>query len=842
MAIDLGNLNPEQKRAVLEVTRPVLLMAPMGTGKTKVLALRAAYAIDSGIEASSILCLSFTNRAAKEVKERLTQLLGRAGDGVTTRTFHSLCAMIIRSESDVIGIDYDFVVWDEEDSSEVLKRLIRRFGIQVGQEDIDKVVGCISTSLAAFRLASYERSKSESVDHVFHRNLRGLKLKATSRDQDFLCSQMLDSYLAELRENHALDFVDLIIQVSDVFKNNARVLTRWQERFRWIQVDEVQDTNWSEYSILAAIGKKHRQVSFFGDVDQTIYEWRGSVPREVIAVFKKEFGPVIEINLKRNYRSTQKILEACGRIIGSYQGAVTHQMECHSRVPGEAVMIHSEPDPVSEAHWLADRIREFQKADKCKFRNFAILTRTNGRATVISRVLENELIPHFVADQFRFFLRAEIKDAIAHLRFLLNTHDSNAFRRILQRPPKGIGQATIDAIQAIDRRTCVRLVDFVNPITLKYADPYAPLLDAFVSGNIVIFDVESTGLDTVSDEVVELAAAKVNHNGRQDEFHAYLKSKKPVGDSFSVHTLSDQFLAQKGENPKKVLEEFASFCEGCVLVGHNVTFDKNIIESQGRRIGARNPTVGLCFDTLDIARRLLRLPSYTLQSLHDTLKLKHKPTHRAQDDVRTTEDLLRHLVDLLTPGAAERRKVLRGRMAPFANLAYQLEAWRSGIANKRPHELLALVLEESGLAAYWRKQEDGEKRQRNLGELVDLFGQYDDLRLSGRDALQEILLTVSLGSDTERLLQKDDRVLLVTVHQAKGLEFDTVFVAAATDEDFPSYLSKRDGRVEEEHRVFYVAASRAKRRLVFSYFRENDWGYIQQPSRFLTCLSAPKVR
>ena len=137
----------------------------------------------------------------------------------------------------------------------------------------------------------------------------------------------------------------------------------------------------------------------------------------------------------------------------------------------------------------------------------------------------------------------------------------------------------------------------MNPITLKYADPYAPLLDAFASGNIVIFDVESTGLDTVSDEVVELAAAKVNHKGRQDEFHAYLKNEKPVGESFSVHKLSDHFLAQKGKDPKKVLEEFGSFCEGCVLVGHNVAFDKNIIESQGLRIGAKNPTVGLCFDT-----------------------------------------------------------------------------------------------------------------------------------------------------------------------------------------------------------------------------------------------------
>jgi DNA helicase-2/ATP-dependent DNA helicase PcrA len=383
------------------------------------------------------------------------------------------------------------------------------------------------------------------------------------------------------------------------------------------------------------------------------------------------------------------------------------------------------------------------------------------------------------------------------------------------------------------------LVDFVNPITLKYADPYAPLLDGFVSGNVVVFDVESTGLDTFSDEVVELAAAKVDHNGRKSEFHAYLKNKKPVRDSFSVHGLSDEFLDQKGEDPTKALERFSSFCEGCVLVGHNVTFDKSIIESQGRRLGFRSPGTGLYFDTLDIARRLLRLPSYTLQSLCGTLELKHKPTHHAAEDVRTTEDLLRHLVGLLTPGATERRKIVRERIAPFADLAYQLEGWRNSIADMRPHKLLALILKESGLSAHWEKQEDGEKRRRNFAELVRLFDKYDDIRLSGQDALQEILLTVSLGNDTERLLQKDDRVLLVTVHQAKGLEFDTVFVAAATDDDFPSYFSKRDGRIDEELRVFYVAASRAKKRLIFSHFQKNDLGYPQQPSRFLSSLSVP---
>ena len=843
MAIDLTDLNPEQMSAVLDIKSPVLLMAPMGTGKTMVLALRAAQAIDSGIEASSILCLSFTNRAAKEVRDRLIKLLGKEGSAVTTRTLHSLCAMIIRAESDVVGIDYDFIVWDEEDSKEVLKRLIRGFSsLYIGDKDKDSVVNCFLTSISESRLAPYEGSKVISLDHVFSRNLKALNLKATSRDQNFHCSELLASYVSDLRENHAVDFADLVIYVSEVFKNNANSLARWQKTFQWIQVDEVQDTTWSEYAIVAAIGGKHKHVSFFGDEDQAIFEWRGAVPQKVIAAFKRDFGPVREIRLKRNYRSTQRILEACNAIISSYNRSVTPKMECHSQVPGEAVVIHSEPDLESESRWLASSIQKFKRADNCKFGDFAILVRANGRAAVISAALAHEGIPHYTAERFRFFLRAEIKDAIAYLRFLLNPHDSNAFRRVLQRPPKKIGQATIDAIQALDNRLCVRLVDFVNPISLKFADPYAPLVDGFTSGNVVIFDVESTGLDTAEDEVIELAAARIDRKGRQDKFHAYLKNTKPVGDSLSIHGLSDKFLSANGENPMKVLKQFASFCEGCILVGHNVTFDTGILESCGQKLNVENPALGLTFDTLDIARRLLRLPSYTLDSLYSSLNLKNKPSHHAQDDVGTTEDLLRYLMERLAPGAGGRRKAFREWIGPFASLTDQIDGWRNHITKKRPHELLALVLEESGLATYWGKQEEGESRQHNLTDLVDLCGKYDNgSHLCGRDALQEMLVTVSLGNDADRLRQKDDRVMLLTVHQAKGLEFDTVFVAAATDGDFPSYFSKRDGRIEEEHRLFYVAASRAKKRLLFSYFCANDWGYDQELSRFLGCLSKQEM-
>jgi len=176
--------------------------------------------------------------------------------------------------------------------------MVRRVALPVAPEDLEKIVQCLQRASPVFALPLMNAQSPETLDQIFYRNLEDLKLKATSRSQSFHCAEILELYIIELRENHALDFNDLIIHVSELFKNNEEVLARWQERFRWIQVDEVQDTNWSEYSILSAIGRKHRQLSFFGDVDQTIYEWRGSVPQTIIAVFKKEFGPIVEINLK----------------------------------------------------------------------------------------------------------------------------------------------------------------------------------------------------------------------------------------------------------------------------------------------------------------------------------------------------------------------------------------------------------------------------------------------------------------------------------------------------------------------------------------------------------------
>lgn len=241
------------------------------------------------------------------------------------------------------------------------------------------------------------------------------------------------------------------------------------------------------------------------------------------------------------------------------------------------------------------------------------------------------------------------------------------------------------------------------------------------------------------------------------------------------------------------------------------------------------------FDTLDISRRLLSVPRYTLAHLAEALNLKAKPSHRAQDDVAATVELVQRLASKLRAGEVVRRQAIARHAKSFADFSCSLQGWREAARVVRPPDLLRRVLDESGLPHYYQR-EDEPRRIAHLEELVRLFEAKDDPALAPIDSLWELMALTSLGSDLDRQAGDEDRVRLLTVHQAKGLEFDTVFVASANDNEFPLNRSVRDGREPEEHRLFYVAISRAKRRLLISYTEHNKWGKWTSPSRYLRFL------
>lgn len=840
MSSPLNNLNPEQ-RAIVETTLyPVLVMAPVGTGKTNVLALRAGRAIESGLSARSLLCLSFTNKAAREMKERLTSLCGKLASEITISTFHGLCATILRAEASTAGLDADFVIYDEEDSTQLISRLLAASGHHLGRKDADAVNFFLYEAAGRARLARYEES-GETPSEVYLRLLAQASFEAGLLRQ-LKFPQWLASYVHELRENHAVDFTDLQLGVLHLFNEHPNVLERWRRRFSWIQVDEVQDTSLSEYSILRNLAAEHRRLSFFGDIDQTIYEWRGSAPQAILERYKAEFEPA-EIGLILNYRSTGAILEACGAVVRSCPGAVTKSIEAKSAETGDPVRIVQAPALEVEAEWIASQIRQLKAAEGKRWSDYAVLTRTNFKGRDISAVFSRLRIPHLQVDQQKFFQRAEVKAAISILKLILTPHDGNSLVRYLKTPPKGVGEATYNALRGEPRLAGLKVGDLLDERALDAGDPFAPLLEAFGRNRVVVFDTETTGLDPYSDEIVEIAAARCGESGTAETFHEFLRPSRPVGDSEAIHGWSDEYLAANGKPPDEVLGRFMEFCEGSVLCGHNSqAYDIPILRSSLDRAGLfPDGDFGPTYDTLDITRRFHRLPRYRLSQIAESLGLKSVPTHQAMDDVVTTVELLERLVQNLKDGAVVRRRAVESHRKLFAPLARVFTKWRARLAFERPHELLARVVQESGLGRHFENEADGEKRLMNLEELCRLLARYDNPDLAPQAALVAALNLASLSGDIERQMQAEDRVPILTVHQSKGLEFDTVFVASATDNDFPSVRSRREGRLNEEHRLFYVAISRAKRRLFVTWHTRNDYGREQSPSRYISLLPRTAV-
>lgn len=828
----LDGLNPEQLAAAQAVFEPVLVMAPVGTGKTRTLVARAAQAIASGVAPEHILCVSFTNRASKEIRERLQTDLGSLAQRIQARTFHGLCAIICRAESEVLGIDRDFVIWDDDDCREALLRVCANRQIVIDHYDNDRFSGMLSGFAQDAKLGLIH----SDLEDQFRFKLDKVNLKNTSRSQDFSVKKLLDDYERDIRGNHAVDFADLITMVRHLFNEDGFALARWQDRLRWIQVDEVQDTNLPEYSILSSLAHPSRHLAFFGDVDQTIYEWRHSNPKKILDIFRADFAPVKEIHFVRNYRSTERILEVCRAIIHQCPGSITETLECHSAQEGPPVEFHEAQNAATEAHWVARRAIAIRAEDNCAWRDIAILTRSNNAAMSVSAAFVDAGIPHFLAEQYRFFHRAEVRDAVAHLRLIRNPYDGNSLRRVLQRPPKGIGSATIEKIRTLPRTLCLRLNDFADANTYLYGDPYQPLLDAWAENRVIVFDTETTGLDSADNEIVDLAAVRTGVDGIQDRLQFHLRTRHPVGLSEHIHGYSDAFLKEHGVAPVEALETFCRFIEGGVLVAHNALFDLRTIDTALRRELLPDQLPTRWFDTLEITRRFQNLPSYRLADICASKGIPLQNAHQAMGDVLATATLLARLVAPLREHALERREAIASLGTHFAAFADQLSSWRTFADGRRPHETLGEILAASGLVEWYRKQDAGEQRVQNLVDLCAMFERYDDPSLPSEQALEEVLQISSLGNDADRYLQREDRVLLLTVHQAKGLEFPAVIMAAATDNEFPAWLAQKEGRLAEEHRLFYVGASRARRRLIFTWHRQNSFGRPQEPSRYLRHL------
>jgi DNA helicase-2/ATP-dependent DNA helicase PcrA len=444
-------------------------------------------------------------------------------------------------------------------------------------------------------------------------------------------------------------------------------------------------------------------------------------------------------------------------------------------------------------------------------------------------------VAHITVDKYEFFRRQEVKDVYAYLKIIFNRFDLESAYRLVKRPPRNIGAETLKVIIEGGAEIGLKVSDFLNFKNYKYPEPFFNLLNRFDRGRLVVLDTETTGTDTLSDDIIQVFATEIVNGRAGKQFHYYLKNDIPVGFSESVHGLSDAFLKEKGEDPKKILNLLRDFIGSDPIVGHNVNFDLTMIVENGKRRGI-DFSLKEYYDTLDLARRTIEAPNYRLSTLAELLGLA-TATHDAQDDVSATVDLLAILIDRLRKDSPARAKVWQAHSGKFLKLAGLIDGWQKTAAENRPAAALEKIWEESGLGEYYIKEKDGKKREQSIIELAKVFEERDKPELRADVSLRELIHYAALVRDINFLGLENGRVPIVTAHQVKGLEFDYVFIIGMNEYIFPN--SRSD--IEEEKRLFYVAMTRAKKKIFISYSRFNDYDRPAAKSRFIDYIGEKHV-
>ncbi|MGG5315995.1 DNA helicase PcrA [Enterococcus sp. AZ072] len=424
----LAGLNPKQKEAVLHTEGPLLIMAGAGSGKTRVLTQRIAYLIEEKeINPWNILAITFTNKAAREMKERVNGILGQGGEDVWVSTFHSMCVRILRRDVDKIGYDRNFTILDSSDQLTLMKRILKELNIDPKKYDPRSILGTISNA------------KNELLTPEKYAGMQGSFFEE-------IVARCYEAYQKALRNNQSMDFDDLIMNAIRLFEDETDVLMYYQHKFRYLHVDEYQDTNHAQYTLVNMLAARFRNLCVVGDADQSIYGWRGADMQNILD-FEKDYPDASVILLEQNYRSTKKILDAANQVIQNNSNRRKKDLWTDNK-DGEKITYYRADSERDEAQFVVSKIKmEAQNSDR-SYNDFAVLYRTNAQSRTIEDTLVKSNIPYTMVGGHKFYDRKEIKDIIAYLNVINNPRDGVSFERIINTPKRGIGAASVDKLRA----------------------------------------------------------------------------------------------------------------------------------------------------------------------------------------------------------------------------------------------------------------------------------------------------------------------------------------------------------------------------------------------------------
>lgn len=442
--IDFKKLNPDQQKAVEFTGSSQMIVAGAGSGKTKVLTYKVAYLLKQGYTPESILALTFTNKAANEMKSRITELVGKKAESIWMGTFHSIFARILRVEAKHLDYNPNFSIYDTEDSYSLVSNIMMNFNIEIEGLTVNSVRHRISFL------------KNHMIMPPEYRK----KFVKTFKDEKI--ADVYDEYQKRLVANNAMDFEDLLLKPIQLFNSNDKILHKYKSRFHYILVDEFQDTNKSQYVLLKLLVSRLCKISVVGDDAQSIYSWRGANLGNMLD-FKKDFNNFKLFKLEQNYRSTKTILAAADSVIKNNKNQVSKTLWTENR-DGEPLTLIRCADEKDEAFQLAKFIKKDISKKKLSYKDFAILYRTNAQSRVMEDIFYKEKIPYIIIGGVEFYRRKEVKDVIAYLRVIANTNDEESLLRIMNFPQRGIGNTTVTRMIAFARKHDLTLFQTMNRV------------------------------------------------------------------------------------------------------------------------------------------------------------------------------------------------------------------------------------------------------------------------------------------------------------------------------------------------------------------------------------------
>jgi DNA helicase-2/ATP-dependent DNA helicase PcrA len=541
----LSGLNKPQQEAVLSAEGPLLVLAGPGSGKTRVITHRVAHLInDCGVSSRNILAITFTNKAANEMKTRLRTLVGTSGSGLTIGTFHAFAARVLRADGQSIGVEPHFVIFDSSDQERIAKSAIEIEGLDPKKYRPGTLLSIISQ--AKGQLISTE---------LFAERVGGYT--------DRLILKVYRRYQHLLEENQALDFDDLLLKAVELFRSNPDVLAKYQDKYMYILVDEFQDTNPSQYELVHLLAKKNRNICVVGDPDQSIYSWRSADPRNVQR-FLDDYPDAKKVVLGQNYRSTKNILEVARSVISGNHSKKELWTENEA---GEPIVIVQGYNETEEAGLISKEIIRLVSSGVVRFRDCAIMYRTNAQSRVLEEALLRSGLPYKLANGTRFYERSEVKDIISYIRVLYNQMDNASLLRIINVPPRGIGQITLG-----------RLVDSAGSLGMSF---YEAIKEAVGSNDfgftpkvrrlLADFSELMDGLISLSQEtnLLDLFDQLVERIGYEEYLSGHADGDERWDNILELRTVIQEY----GDLP--AIEGMESFLERSALVSDIDGYDEN---------------------------------------------------------------------------------------------------------------------------------------------------------------------------------------------------------------------------------------------------------------------------